>query len=262
MEVFDPRVYWEERLQRNRGLEGVGYVGLGVPFNRWMYRVRRQVFNRTVQRHLHPSSGSRVLDVGSGTGEYLRCWKQLGATRITGTDITTTAIERLRAELPDMELFTMDIAAPDPPLTSGYDAVSCMDVLFHIVKEEDLDLALTNMKTALKPGGVAFFSDNFLHTHSGSEKHYRERTLDRYMQALDHAGLRVVERRPMFHLLNRPMDSRSRLLWLWWRCVEKVAAKSYFLAGVLAAIVYPLESVLVRLRREGVSTEIMVCTTK
>ena len=43
---FDPRAYWEERLGRRPGREGVGHAGLGEGLNGWMYRVRRRVFLR------------------------------------------------------------------------------------------------------------------------------------------------------------------------------------------------------------------------
>ena len=110
MGVFDPRAYWEERLERAKGLEGVGYVGLGHAFNTWMYRVRRHVFKRVVRSHVSLSREASVLDVGSGTGVYLRLWKELGALRISGCDITETAVARLGEELPDVDLFRMDIS--------------------------------------------------------------------------------------------------------------------------------------------------------
>lgn len=259
MSTFDPRTYWEQRLERSSGLEGVGYLGLGHAFNSWMYRVRRKVFKRVVRTHVSGLGEKAVLDIGSGTGEYLRCWKELGVARVTGTDLTDTAIGRLRTDFPDVDLFRMDITEGDARTTGAFDAVSCMDVLFHVVDDARLHQALVNMRAALKPGGRVFLSDNFVHYEEGSETHFVIRSLAQYEAALAAAGLRVVDRRPMFHLLNRPMDSRSRPLRLWWSWVERVCRTSYALGGVLAMLTYPLELLLVRCRREGVSTEIMVC---
>lgn len=259
MTTFDPRAYWEQRLERSSGLEGVGYVGLGHAFNSWMYRVRRNVFNRTVRKHMPQRGSAAVLDIGSGTGVYLRCWRSLGVRTITGTDITDTAVARLKIDLPEVELFRMDITEGDPRIKGAFDAVSCMDVLFHVVDDARLQQALLNMRLALKPGGTVFLSDNFLHHGSKGETHFVIRTLAQYEAALNRAGLRIVERRPMFHLLNRPMDSRSSLLWRWWSLVEVVCHRSYFLGGLLGAVAYPFELLLVRARREGVSTEIMIC---
>ncbi len=262
MTAFDPRAYWEQRLERSTGLEGVGFVGLGQSFNAWMYRVRRRVFLRTVREHMTDPRQATVLDVGSGTGVYLRCWQELGVARATGTDITATAVERLKKDMPGTDIFRMDITAGDPRCDGAFDAVSCMDVLFHILDDDLLQQALINLRKALRPGGVLFISENFLHQLPRTDRHFTERTLVFYTKALDDAGLRIVTRKPMFHLLNQPMDSKSAAMRWWWRTVERTAGTSYMLAGLLAAIVFPLELLLVRFRREGVSTEIMVCKVK
>ncbi len=259
MHVFDPRAYWEKRLENSTGLEGVGYVGMGQPFNEWMYRVRRSVFKRFMRRHLGVGNPGKVLDVGSGTGVYLRLWKELGATSITGTDLTATAVERLQKELPDVDLFRMDITDGDARLDGTYDQVSCMDVLFHVVDEKRFESALHNFHKALKPGGMLVISDNFLHREERSETHFVIRGLADYERSLAATGFHIIERRPMFHLLNRPMDSGAPLLWRWGGLVERICTRSKSLGGLLAAVVYPLELLLVRVRREGASTEIMVC---
>src|SRR5689334_17025711 len=83
MSAFDPQAYWEQRLERSKGLEGVGYIGLGQAFNAWMYRVRRRTFLHVVSRHMPSRVGKAVLDVGSGTGEYLKRWQELSVTSIS-----------------------------------------------------------------------------------------------------------------------------------------------------------------------------------
>lgn len=259
MTSFDPRAYWEQRLERSTGLEGVGYIGLGQAFNSWMYRVRRRIFLRTVSRHLPSRAGLAALDVGSGTGEYLKRWRELGLTSITGSDLTSTAVGRLSGEHPSLTIFRMDISAHDAQFPQRYDAVSCMDVLFHIVEDDRFRQALGNLRRALKPGGLLFISDNFNHRTNARHEHLVDRDLGTYEAALRAAGLTVVERRPMFHLLNRPTDSRSRLLHRWWSFVEWTCVRSHAAGGVLAMLVFPLELLLVSLRREGTSTEIMVC---
>ena len=60
MSGFDPKNYWEQRLATSTGLEGVGYLGLGQPFNEWMYRVRRWNFKRFVAHHM-PQRAQRTV---------------------------------------------------------------------------------------------------------------------------------------------------------------------------------------------------------
>lgn len=259
MAGFSPRAYWEERLERNEGLRGVGHIVLGLPFNRWMYRVRRNVFNRTVRRRLDGFPPGAVLDVGSGTGFYLDRWQELGARRIVGSDITDTAVERLRVSHPGIDTFRMDICDGDPRLDGSFDAVSCMDVLFHVLDDARFAAALQNLRKALRQGGVLFLSDNFPKQPVPRERHFATRCLDEYTEALHAARFSIETRVPIFHLMNQPFGSSSRSLHRWWTLVERACKRLPAAGGPLGAAVYPIESAIVRMRREGVSTQIMVC---
>ena len=104
------RSYWEGRLSDAYSLDGVGWRGLGEPFNRWMYRVRRRLFLRRM-RPLVKGRAPDVLDVGSGTGFYVERWLELGAGSVTGSDITSTAVERLSARFPGQEFRRLDVSA-------------------------------------------------------------------------------------------------------------------------------------------------------
>src|SRR5215212_2275578 len=94
-ESFDARDYWEQRLTRDYSLSGVGYAGLGEPFNSWMYRVRRKVFRREMRRRLRAPGTIDVLDIGSGTGFYVGLWQELGVRSVTGSDLTEKAVGEL-----------------------------------------------------------------------------------------------------------------------------------------------------------------------
>src|SRR5258708_6855134 len=87
LEVKD-KSYWEERLAQNWGLEGVGYTGHGVRYNKWLYAVRREILRRHLPDLSVRLSEANVLDIGSGTGFWLEQWKSLGVRSLKGTDIT------------------------------------------------------------------------------------------------------------------------------------------------------------------------------
>ncbi len=259
VEQFDARAYWEERLARSSGLEGVGYLGLGQPFNAWMYRVRSHVFKGAVKRYFRDRSAIKVLDVGSGTGEYLRNWHELGVGSMIGSDLTEAAVGHLREVFKRDVILRLDISSPTADLPKEMDAVSCMDVLFHVVDDVACAQAITGLARVLKPGGYLFLSENFVHVAAGNQRHFKQRTLDSYLSMLADSGMEVVERRPMFHLMNGPVDSRSRTLGLWWHGVMALCRRSHRLGGLLGALLFPLELLLVRTRAEGASTELMVC---
>lgn len=258
---YTPKQYWEERLRSHDGLLGVGYTRLGRHFNGWMYRVRRRVFLREARRAGAAGAGS-VLDIGSGTGFYIDCWQALGARQITGVDITRVAVEQLAARYPAYTFHELNIAAPDAPAQIGaqFDAVSMIDVIYHIVDDAEFRRALANVQALLRPGGAFIFCDFLLHAPPLREQaHVRQRTLDEVQAALDAAGLVIERRVPFFVLMNQPVDSRSPLLKLYWKGLSFAASLHDLLGGALGALLYPLESLLVAALRESPSTELIVC---
>jgi SAM-dependent methyltransferase len=121
-DTFDPGAYWERRLQPF-DLSAVGHSGLGIAYNRWLYKVRSVVFRRLL-RTVSPAPDARVLDVGSGTGFYLAEWQRAGYTRLVGSDLTATAVEGLGRRFPGIELVTWDAAAELPFEQSSFDVIS------------------------------------------------------------------------------------------------------------------------------------------
>lgn len=264
---FETREYWERRLRDHFSLEGVGYLRLGRRFNEWMYRIRGEVFDRVAADHLRAAGGEggrplRVLDVGAGTGFYVERWLGLGAA-VTGLDLTDVAVERLRARFPGARFIRADIGQALPAELAGeagtFDAVSAFDVLFHIVDDDQYARAITNIAVLLRPGGLLVWSDNFIHQATIRVPHQVSRSLAEAEVALARAGLEVVERRPMFVLMNYPADTHSRLARLAWTALVAPAALSDRLGGLLGRALFPLERALVRRRRESPSTEVMVC---
>ncbi|MDQ6750835.1 MAG: class I SAM-dependent methyltransferase [Actinomycetota bacterium] len=256
--VPELRAYWERRLDADYGLGGVGYIGLGEGFNRWGYRARRRVFLRTMRQFVAP--GARVLDLGSGTGFYLERWRELRAGSIVGSDITEVAVTRLAERHPHVEMTRFDAGDKMLPWEEeSFDAISAMDVLFHIVDDERFRRALHNAGRLLRPGGVLVFSDLFVHGLPWRVSHQAIRSLDDITSAVEQAGLEVELRRPMLVLLNSPVDTRSRLLRAGWAALRGAARRGEALGTAVGAAVYPFEVALAALLREGPSAEIMVC---
>src|SRR2546428_13958188 len=77
MTEFEPKSYWESRLGDEPGLAGVGYLGLGRPFNEWAYRVRRRVYLRTLRQLGITVRDAELFEIGAGTGYFTRLWRQL-----------------------------------------------------------------------------------------------------------------------------------------------------------------------------------------
>lgn len=254
------RAYWEQLLTERYGPDGVGYVALGRAFNTWIYRVRKAVFLRAA-RPIVSAGATRVLDIGSGTGFYIDLWKRLGVPEIAGSDITETAVRRLRERHPDLPFERFDVGGVDPPpfARGSFDAVSAFDVLFHIVDDEAYRRALEAIHRLLRPRGTMLWSDNFLHGETLRAPTQVSRSLEEIRTELSRAGFEIVARRPAMVLMNAPVDSDSRALRAHWRLVSALAASGEVLGWLTGGLLYPLDMVLCRLLHEGPTTEIMVC---
>jgi SAM-dependent methyltransferase len=201
-----------------------------------------------------------VLDVGSGTGFYVDRWLATGA-RVTGLDLTDVAVEALARSFPGARFVRADIgSAAGIPLESGaFDAASAMDVLFHIVDDDAYARAFVNLAAALKPGGWLLWSDNFLRHATERVTHQASRPLAESVRCVEAAGFEIVDRVPMFVLMNYPADTTSRLARWAWTAMVAPAALAEPIGGLVGAVLYPLERALVRRMRESPSTELMVC---
>jgi len=262
---FSARDYWQSRLSQSYSLQGVGYQRLGHSFNQWMYRVRARVFARVARRLGADWTSARVLDVGSGTGFYVEQWHRLGVPKVVGVDITSKAVEELGRRFAGDRFVELDIggemSSRGNEATEGslFDAVSAMDVLFHIIDDAAYHRAFVNIAGLLRPGGWFLWSDNFLHHATERVAHQASRPLAESEDAVRAAGLEIVERVPMFVLMNYPTDSTSRLARLAWSAMVAPAVLADPLGWLVGAALAPLDTWLTSVVRESPTTEIMIC---
>ena len=255
------RDYWEDRLADACSLAGVGYTGLGEGFNAAMYRVRRELFLRRMAPLVEGRETLGVLDVGSGTGFYVEAWEELGASSITGVDITDAAVSELARRFPGHSFLRADIGAERPPFPEeAFDVVSAFDVLFHIVDDDRYRRAFANARAALRAGGLLVFTENLLHGPAAARATRQvSRTLDETQACLAEAGFELLQRRPVFVLMNKPFDSDSRLLDAWWRALAALVRLHPPLGAVAGSALVPLELALATRIADGPSTEMVIC---
>jgi len=257
---FDPKTFWEARLRKTFSLGSVGYAILGEQYNNWLYRVRRRVFNHKIKALPGGIAEAAVLDVGSGTGFYIDRWKELGARSIVGSDLTSVAADRLQDKYPDVSFCELDISGDIGCLDGRrFDIVSALDVLFHIVDDGRYRRALNNISRLLARRGLLIFSDNFIHGQEIRGESQVNRSLETIEKAVADAGLEIIDRAPMFVLMNAPVDSRNRLLRKFWNKMAWAVQKSELVGYLFGAALYPFELLAVRLLKESPTTELAIC---
>jgi SAM-dependent methyltransferase len=260
MNSFKPSAYWEDRLRANYDDRGVGDIGLPRAYNHYLYEVRRRVFRRLLRRLPLEPADARVLDVGSGTGAYVREWQRWGAKDVTGCDIAQTAVSRLAQQFPRARFACCDIGEPALSWSVGerYDVVSAFDVLFHIVDDDRYEQAIKNIASLITPSGWFVYSDNLV-SHQARIEHFVSRGETAILGALRRNGFQIRRRVPMFVLMNDPVRSRNPFLQRWFSLIYRMAARSETWGRILGQVLYPAELTATRFVRNGPSTEILVC---
>ena len=238
----------------------MGFIGLGKQYNDWLYRVKKAVFLRKVRSQGLDLPRSTVLDVGSGTGFFVARWKELGVRNVVGVDLADTAVANLRRGFPDVEFHQMDVGSDVQGRWHGtFDAVSSFDVLYHIVDDEKYATALGNIYSFLRPGGLFIWSDNFVHDRTLRAERQVSRSLQEIEEVLAETGFEIIERRPLFYLMNTPVDSLNRIRRLIWRLISAAVSRSEIAGLLIGALLYVPERVFTSFLRESPTTEIMIC---
>ncbi len=258
MTRFQPKDYWNERLGTTPSLEAVGYLGLGPGYNRWMYRLREHVFRSTVKK-LAPPVPRRVCDVGAGSGVYIEAWRRVGATSVTGLDIAPNAVRSLERRFPWARFLELDIGDGTGPLEpASFDAVSCLDVLIHIVDEERYRAAFNNLTSLLVPGGHLILTDVITDQALEPGRHVRFRSLRVFREAYQAAGLSLVTQRPTFRWMAEPVRGKMTLRRPAWNLFRATIQKLPALGGPAGAALYALERATARLPTAAPSSELFV----
>ena len=203
-----------------------------------------------------------MLELGPGTGFYVRLWSRLGVRDLTGIDIAAPAVSRLRRRFPAYAFLTGDIGRPLAVPPAAFDVVTAFDVLFHITDEAAFDEALANIARSLRPGGVALISDLFPRSSEIRLPHQVSRTVATYRARLAAHGLVVERRLPVFVLLHPWTPTGNPLVnavaRLWWWLVTRLAGHVPGAGGPLGAVLYAADSALAGLVGTGPSTQVWV----
>lgn len=276
--VYENDRYWNQRLEKDFSLSGVGHAGVGLAFNRWAYRVRRAVLLRTLRAAGISIQSSRILELGFGTGFYLDLWRSLGAAHVSAFDITDIAVNAARERFSDAATVgwrfeKADIAQPlalEAGAAGTFDLATAFDVLFHLVDDSGWNGALDNIASALKPGGHTVIFDK-CQSVENAVGHVRRRTLQSYTDALKARGFEIVSIRPLFVLMNSPTDLSGlgklafKTSWSLTKMPYKIGKHigvGEFLGGAMGASMYFPELLLTRLFPRGPSTKILVARKK
>lgn len=151
---------------------------------------------------------SRVLDVGSGSGRWVRFFaERFGPRRMVGVDFAGPAVELLRkwhGETAGTEFRQADITEPGLDVGERFSLVNVANVLFHIPEQDRFARALENLARHVAPGG-RIVTTEYLPRRSMRTEWMLVRSRYEFEAAVGAAGLRIVAVRPFCFFANDPM---------------------------------------------------------
>jgi len=174
----------------------------------WWYRARREILSRVIETEIAPAPGSRILEIGCGTGHNLDMLGRFGTVDAVEMDQAARDVASQRLGRPALESHLPDLPGVE---TGVYDLVALLDVLEHV--EEDRE-ALMAISRRLKPGGRVLLTVPAFQwmwsAHDEVNHHKRRYTKKQLKTVISGAGLRV-EMMSYFNSLLFPLAAGARL---------------------------------------------------
>lgn len=156
-------------------------------------------------------NGARLLDVGAGSGRWLRFFlERYTPASYTGVDFALASVELLRrwgqGVKPGVKVDLRHANIADPQLELGerFDLINIANVLFHIPEPELFEQAMKNLRKHLAPGG-AIVTTEYMPRDNYRTEWMSVRSRYAFEDAARRAGLKIAAVRAFSFFSNDPM---------------------------------------------------------
>jgi len=155
-------------------------------------------------------NGGKVLDVGAGSGRWIRFFlERFSPSLLMGVDFTAASIELLKRRYTNHSRIntafrTADLTDPSLNLGEKFDLINVMNVLFHIPEPDRFSAAMKNLANHLAPGG-RIVTTEYMPRTTMRTNWMMVRSRYEMESAAAAVGLRIVEVRASCIYSNDPM---------------------------------------------------------
>ncbi|MBF0211516.1 MAG: methyltransferase domain-containing protein, partial [Desulfamplus sp.] len=204
---FNYAAYWNNRLNRKFDIEGVGYIGLGVTYNKYLYKTRFDILDYILNNIFPKGLKKRhVLELGPGIGLFTDYFYKQRVI-YEAIDIAKKSVKELKILYKEYSFIEGDISNPLLFKKNHYDLIFAADVLLHITDEDNYKVTVENISNALKEKGYAILFDpiSVINTQSPSE-HVIIRDIKYIKKIFADNGLEVINMLPCAFFMNYPFD--------------------------------------------------------
>lgn len=197
---FNPDQYWETRHKNLAGsLRAVGHLNLTDAENANQYATKANHLLDILVEIAPDPANCKLLDAGCGTGQLTQHFANAGY-QTTGVDFSKTAITQARQNVPTADFHVSPLPTLDLP-DRPYDIITVVDVLMHLVNEDDWQASLRTLANHLTPTGHLLIMDYFPESPETNPNHFNPRPLAQYKSALKPLNLIIVAQ-SRIHLLR------------------------------------------------------------
>jgi len=188
---FAADAYWEDRhLTFLDSHKAVGHTGITNRENDEQYAFKRSVILEAIDRHAVRRPGRTLLDAGCGIGLLSGAFADAGFL-VTGVDFSPTAITRARSSVLDAEFIQTPLSTLE--LHRRFDVAVLIDVLLHVVDDDEWSRTLAAVISHLEDRGVLVIVDWLTATRGAISPHVHPRPHSNYEKQLSQLGCRITE---------------------------------------------------------------------
>ena len=203
-------LYWEERHRRADDLRSGGHIGIDHAGNELFYARRLGTLLEIIGDHASTAEPLFVLDAGCGKGHFARGLARCGH-RVDAIDAAAAAIAYCRAqeEEPSLQWAVSPLSGWSTPWL--YDVAYAIDVLFHILDDDEWAASVANLASLVRYGGALIITDEDAPRRRPRGTYMVHRTRAEYVAQLERRGLEHRGFRPYafrdnqvgFHVFTR-----------------------------------------------------------
>jgi SAM-dependent methyltransferase len=194
---------WKTRSDAASGPEGLAYS------NPVEDAVLYPAYERLIGDLNMKADGGRLLDVGSGSGRWVRFFlERYKPTLLMGIDYSESSVALLKrwhaSEKTPLEFRFADITEPGLDLGGEFDLINVANVLFHIPEPELFAAALANLARLVTPTGHIVTTEYLPRTTMRTEWMMVRSRYD-FQAAVKAVGLHVCDVRAFSFFSNDPL---------------------------------------------------------
>ncbi|WP_394884177.1 class I SAM-dependent methyltransferase, partial [Clostridium tertium] len=205
---FNYKEYWNSRLDSKFDIEGVGYIGLGEIYNRFLYESRFELLDYIVKNTFENIDRMSVLELGPGIGMFTDYFYKNNIKNYVAIDISEKSKEELSKKYKSFNFILGDISEEKNYPNSKFSLIFAADVLLHLTDEKRYMDLIRILSNSLADDGAIIIFDPITTINSKSQSpHLVIRDIKYIKDILKHNELELVEMIPATFFMNYPFDS-------------------------------------------------------